>query len=209
MNKEKIEKFIIEICIKLAKQGKGALFIIQESNLDYDLLVRNYDVPFSLFDNKRDIEGLAAITDGAIIIGADGQIIAYSAKIKNTKVLKGFGTRHAAAFSSSLQGNTAILLSEEDGYIKIFKNGEMKPVLELYALKENLDKTIRDNPIILKSLGVGTLAQAGVASFLAVIPTSVSSIISSGLGIALVPGVIFFGSSAAYLLHKTIGGRRK
>jgi len=105
--KKEIQKLLIDIAVKIAKQGKGCLFVIKENGVKYDLLFEKDIKGFDIFKNERRLEVLALI-DGACIIDKKGNLIAYGANIKNVKSFKGFGTRHSAAYTAS-EGNTAIL----------------------------------------------------------------------------------------------------
>jgi hypothetical protein len=177
--KDQIEKSLIDISLKIAKQGKGCLFVILETKLDYENLIEQDVKSFNIFENQRRLEALALL-DGACIIDLKGNLIAYSAHIKNTKTFKGYGTRHAAAHTSSLAGNLTILASEEDKKVKIWKAGQM--VMQLGPLEKDIQKKIVEAVTILESVGAGSLAVLG------------TSILMPTLGITIIPGIIIFGS---------------
>ncbi|MEI8364717.1 MAG: diadenylate cyclase [archaeon] len=130
MNKKTISEvmFLVE---EMAKQKKGSFFIVTKDNISskYELLYPDLFLgkDVSIFDKSTKPVLLAlAETDGAIIINDDGRIIAYGAKIKKTIVLFGHGTRHSAARGISTNKNVvAIISSEEDGQIRIFKEGKL------------------------------------------------------------------------------------
>lgn len=199
-----IEKLIISICKKLAQNNRGAIFIIKESGLNYDLLFENDKVPFDIFKEKRRLEALAlGDIDGAFIIDSKGKLINYGANIKNVKTrLNLGGTRVNAGFSASFQGNTAFILSQEDKTIKIFKNGNL--ISEMNALNKDLEKNIESNPSILESLGVGAISQAGIIPVTTLFPQL--SVLAQNIGILVSSGIVFFGSTAIYYLYKSIKG---
>lgn len=124
---------VIDVAIKVAKMGEGALFVVG-NNSRYDLHFPNFfdQSSISIFDEGIDkvLVKLATI-DGAIIIDENGVIKAYGARILNTDTLRGFGTRHAAARGASLASDMAILVSEEDNLVRVFREGsigmELKP----------------------------------------------------------------------------------
>ncbi len=118
--------------------------------------------------------------DGAIIINSQGVVVQYGAKIESKKTFKGYGTRHSAAYSASQMPNTfAILVSQEEKKIKIFKQGKM--IVQIDALQKEVQKQVSKANKILESIGVGTLSTIGVS---ALAPT---------IGIAIVPGIVLFG----------------
>lgn len=122
------------ICLAndMAKKKKGSLFIISKRDISkhYDLLYpelfEGKTIKINDFSFKPVLLKLADL-DGAIIADDSGNIKGYGAKIKRTKhVLLGHGTRHAAGLSASTIPDTmAVLSSEEDGMVRIFKNGKL------------------------------------------------------------------------------------
>ncbi len=180
-NLKKIEEKILSITIEIAKQGKGALFIIG-NKIKYEKLMKQKIQKFNIFDSGSDklIKSLAII-DGAIIIDNKGNVLEYGALIKNTKPLFGYGTRHAAALTASKNNNISILCSEEEKKVKIFRDG--KYIMQIDPMQKNVEKSIPEISRILESLGAGLLGTIGTTLL---VPT---------LGITLIPGVIIFGSS--------------
>jgi hypothetical protein len=183
-----IEEKILNIAVYLARKGEGALFIIGEK-IDYTLLVKQRVEKFNLFDSGADklLKSIATM-DGCVIIDKEGNVLAYGAMIKKTRPFVGYGTRHAAAFTASMKGNTSILCSEEEHKVKIFKNGKL--IMQIDGLQKNVEKEIPKITAILESLGAGVVGTIGVAA------------LAPALGIALIPGVIVFG--AGYYAVKSI-----
>ena len=180
---KKIEEKLIQIAIKLARRGEGGLFIIAAGKKpEFKKLVKQNIKPFNILKGKNDklIESLATI-DGAVIISREGKIVAYGAMIKNTVPFKGFGTRHAAALAASKNENVAILSSEEERKVKIFKNGRY--LMQLDALEKSIEKNVPHVSTFLESIGAGFLGTLGAATLL------------PGLGMTIIPGVIIFGGS--------------
>lgn len=188
MNKniKSLEEAIVKVGLKVAKRGEGALFVI--GDVEYEALVEQSVPPFDIISNPKLLESLS-IMDGAVIIDENGFMKAYGVMVKSEKTLKNFGTRHSAGVSASLKkGNVSIVVSEEDRKIRIFKEGKM--IMQLDALEKNIEKSVSEAVNILESVGAGTLGTIG------------TTLLVPGLGIALLPGVVIFGS--AYYLGKIL-----
>ncbi len=194
---KKIEEKVIAVAIEIAKEGEGALFVIGK-NVRYTLLRKQKVKSFNLFDRgaERILKSIAII-DGAVIIDEEGNVLAYSAMIQKTRPFFGYGTRHAAALTASRKG-LAILCSQEEHKVKIFKNGRL--IMQLDAFQKNIEKEIPKISSILESLGAGVLGTIGVAA------------LAPALGIALIPGVLVFGASyyaiKKIIKHNKKGGKR-
>jgi len=184
---QKIEEILIAIAIKIAKQEKGCLFVIKQNGLQYENLIPQDVKPFRIFDNQRRLEALALV-DGACIIDKNGDLIAYAAQISNTKTFKGFGTRHSAAFTASLNKNIAILASEEDKKIRVFKNGKL--LMQIDPMEKNIEHRTKEAVNVLESIGAGSIVTLG------------ASVLAPTLGITLIPGIVIFGST--YYLIKML-----
>src|SRR3989344_9212702 len=122
METKKIEELLIHVGLKVAKRGEGALFIV--GNAEHKAMVRQEVPPFNAFKNPKLLESLE-IMDGAVILNKEGIVKSYGVMIKSKKIFKNFGTRHSAAISASKNGNTVIIISEEDKKIRILKKGKM------------------------------------------------------------------------------------
>ncbi len=130
MNKKTIEAIMI-IVNELAKNKIGSLFVISKDNISKyydnlypDLFSKN---KVSIFEPSTKILLMKLCDlDGAIIVSNEGIVKSYGAKIKKTMILPGHGTRHSAGRGISKIKNTiSILSSEEDGMVRIFKNGKL------------------------------------------------------------------------------------
>ncbi len=178
---KEIEEKILKIAIELAKSGHGALFVIGK-NIKYERLIKQKFKKINIFEKgaEKILKGLAVI-DGAIIIDPKGNMVEYGVLIKKTSPFTGFGTRHAAAITSSKNGNLTILISEEERKVKIFREGRY--LMQIDPFQKNIEKNIPLVPKILESTGAGVIGTIGTV---ALAPT---------LGIALIPGIILFGGS--------------
>ncbi|MDP3966460.1 MAG: DNA integrity scanning protein DisA nucleotide-binding domain protein [archaeon] len=175
---KKIEETLLQVGLKIAKRGEGALFVV--GKVKYKPLVDQTIPPFKVYENAKLLESLA-LMDGAVVINEGGFMEAYGVKIRGGKVMKNFGTRHSAAISSARGDNLVVIVSEEDRKVKILKKGKM--VMQIDALQKDIEKNVPQAVKILESIGVGAIGTIG-SSFL--IPT---------IGITLLPGVILFGSA--------------
>jgi hypothetical protein len=188
---KKLEEVLIQVGLRIAKRGEGALFVVGE--FEYKPLVDQKVPPFNVIENPKLLESLA-LMDGAVIIDKDGIMKAYGVMIKAKKTFKNFGTRHSAGLSASMnKGNTIFVISEEDKKIRILREGKM--IMQIDALQKNVEKSVSNAAGILESIGVGTIGTIG------------TGILAPSLGIALLPGVILFGS--AYYLLRYLSKDRK
>jgi len=189
--KSEVMRVILNISKHLAKENQGALFIIA----DREKIEGNYKLHYppvqfagNLLSKGMDavVEKLATL-DGAVIFTPDGELVAYGSRILKSETLLGFGTRHAAARGITLFDDsfTAILVSEESSWIKVFQKGDV--VLETDAVDiepSTLDKVSR----FLTNHDMALLAGAGI---------------SVAAGIVSAPAVLIVGG--AYMMVKTAG----
>lgn len=165
--KSEVMRVILNISKHLAKENQGALFIIADRGKiegNYKLHYPPVQFAGNLLSKGMDavVEKLATL-DGAVIFTPDGELIAYGSRILKSETLLGFGTRHAAAHGITLFDDsfTAVLVSEESNWIKVFQKGDV--VLETDAVEiepSTLDKVSR----FLASHDMALLASAGIAA---------------------------------------------
>ncbi len=181
---KELEESLMQVALRIAKRGEGALFVIGET--EYDLLIDQAIPSFKATENPKLLESLALI-DGAVIIDKEGNVKAYGALVKITTPFKNHGTRHSAGLSASQNpDNLVILVSEEDRKVRIMKDSKI--IMQLDALEKDVEKSVPQVVNILESIGVGTIGTIG------------AGLLVPSLGIALLPGVVIFGS--AYYLGK-------
>lgn len=179
---------LVQIGLRIAKRGEGALFVV--GDIEYKPLVDQSVPPFQVMENPKLLESLA-LMDGAVLIDYQGMMKAYGVLVKTKKTFKNFGTRHSAALSASKLGNLVVLVSEEDKKLRIFKNEKM--VMQIDALEKNVEKSVPRAIDFLESVGAGTIGTVG------------AGLLVPGLGLALLPGIVVFGS--AYYLGKLLVNR--
>jgi hypothetical protein len=138
---EHVMDVILGVAKSISKSGEGGLIVIAER----DTVDGLYETHYPQFTSASAItekgmnvvlEKLATI-DGAMIITPQGELVAYGARLLRSTTLPGFGTRHAAAsgITESIPSATAVLISEESSWIKLFQAGNI--VLEMDASEVN------------------------------------------------------------------------
>jgi len=186
MEEKELEELLVQVGLRIAKRGEGTLFVV--GDVKYDLLVDQNVPSFKVTENPKLLESLA-LMDGAVIIDKEGFLKAYGAMIKSRFSLKNYGTRHSAAITASkIKENLVVIVSEEDKKVRIMKNGNI--IMQIDALQKGVEKSVSQAVGILESIGIGTVGTVG------------ASILAPGLGLALLPGVVIFGS--AYYLGKIL-----
>ncbi|MFH1637798.1 MAG: DNA integrity scanning protein DisA nucleotide-binding domain protein [Candidatus Woesearchaeota archaeon] len=163
MDKFKVYETVMRIAKRIARAKEGALFVIAPKASfkgKYDPLFPQVLAKKSLKERgmEKVLEKLAAL-DGAVLISEKGELIAYGAKLKHSRTVQGFGTRHAAASgtTSRIEQSTAILVSEEINWIKVFKSGDI--ILETDS--EDNPKSLEHKIISFMSEGDTALLTAG------------------------------------------------
>src|SRR3989344_797017 len=98
---KKVHDAVLYIAKEMAKKREGALFVIGPKNKFKKLYEPLF--PQSRIKHKVYYKGMdevltkLATLDGAVIISNKGSILAYGARLKRSRAVKGFGTKHAAA----------------------------------------------------------------------------------------------------------------
>jgi DNA integrity scanning protein DisA with diadenylate cyclase activity len=182
--------FLFDLSKEIAGKKLGALFVIapeKHFKKIYEPLYPQVNGKTSIFErgSKELILKLAEL-DGAFLIGEDGKIVCFGARIRKSKALPGYGTKHAAAtgITGYIKDSTAILISEETNWIKVFKNGN----IVLKTDHKKLPKNVMDKVVgFVTDHDTALLATAGASAALA----------------GLVPVVIVSGT---YLAIRTASG---
>ncbi|MGC9444498.1 MAG: DNA integrity scanning protein DisA nucleotide-binding domain protein [Candidatus Methanospirareceae archaeon] len=135
---------VLEIALSLARRGSegksiGALFVIGDSDA---VLRRSKPLILDPLEGypreKKDIRDAnvqgtineLAKMDGAFVISADGYVLSATRYIETiarfVDLPLGFGSRHMAAASISKEtGAVAVVVSESDGIVRLFDDGEL------------------------------------------------------------------------------------
>ncbi len=137
-------KTVVDLAVDIGREGRegkpvGTLLVVGDHRnalgychpVGFDP-VRGYNRKERNLDDARVREGIKEIAqmDGAIIVSADGTVVAaaqfVSAPAANITLSKGLGTRHwAAAAVSRATKAVAVAVSESNGTVRIFQNGEV------------------------------------------------------------------------------------
>ncbi|WP_424359225.1 DNA integrity scanning protein DisA nucleotide-binding domain protein [Methanocella sp. MCL-LM] len=141
VQEEKVMDVILGVAKGISKSGEGGLIVIAE-RADIDGLFETHYPQFTTAYPVTEkgmnvvLEKLATI-DGSVLITPRGELVAFGARLLRSTTLPGFGTRHAAAsgITESLPNATAILISEESSWIKVFQKGSI--VLEMDSSEVN------------------------------------------------------------------------
>ena len=137
-------KIVVDLAVEIGREGRegkavGTMFVVGDSRrvlscshpAGFDP-VRGYNRKERNLDDPRVREGIKEIAqmDGAIIVASDGTVEAacryVDASAATITLSKGLGARHwaAAAISRSTKA-VAVTVSESNGTVRIFQNGEV------------------------------------------------------------------------------------
>lgn len=184
MQRKEIEKTLIDVCLKIAKNNKGCILVLMDNPINYEPLFPQDVIKFNIVGSERRVEALALL-DGACIINPNGEFIGYGMNIKDVQTIVGNGgTRHQASYTASMNGNKVFMASEEDKKVKIWHNG--KVIMQIDALEKGIETRTSEAANILESFGFGSLATIS--------STILAPAVLAGIGIAVVPGIIIFGT---------------
>ncbi len=137
-------KLVVDIAVEIGREGRegkpvGTLFVVGDSRhvmqashaTGFDP-VRGYNRVERKLTDSRVREGIKEIAqlDGAFIVNADGTVEAAAryidASAENVSVAKGLGARHwAAAAITRRTKSVAVTVSETNGTVRLFQNGEV------------------------------------------------------------------------------------
>jgi len=137
-------KQVVDLAVEIGREGRegkpvGTLFVVgdarkvlQSSHSTGFDPVRGYSRAERNLSDPRVREGIKEIAqlDGAFIVGPDGTVEAAAryidASAENVSVAKGLGARHwAAAAITRRTRSVAVAVSETNGTVRIFQNGEV------------------------------------------------------------------------------------
>jgi DNA integrity scanning protein DisA with diadenylate cyclase activity len=144
-------KLVVDLAIEIGREGRegkpvGTLFVVGDSRKVLNCSrpagfdpVRGYSRKDRNLNDPRVREWIKEIAqmDGAIIVSADGTVEAacryLDCSAANVTLSKGLGARHWAAAAISRATNAvAVTVSESNGTVRIFQNGETVLRIEPY-----------------------------------------------------------------------------
>jgi diadenylate cyclase len=165
--RSEVMAMILSISKSLAKDKNGALFVIADKvRIEGNYRPHYPQLQFTgnILSKGMDsvVEKLATL-DGAMIFTPDGVLLAYGSRILKSETLLGYGTKHAAAkgITSFDKTATAVLVSEESGWIKVFQKGDI--VLETDSVDIE-PSTLEKVSSFLTNKDMALLASAGIAA---------------------------------------------
>ena len=144
-------KIVVDLAVEIGRDGRegkpvGTLFVVGDSrkvlacsrSAGFDPM-RGYNRKERNLDDPRVREGIKEIAqmDGALIVSADGVVEAacryLDCSAADVTLSKGLGARHWAAAAISRATNAvAVTVSQTNGTVRIFQNGEVVLRIEPY-----------------------------------------------------------------------------
>jgi DNA integrity scanning protein DisA with diadenylate cyclase activity len=137
-------KTVVDLSVEIGREGRegkpvGTLFVIGDSRKVMNMShpagfdpVKGYNRKERNLDDPRVREGIKEVAqmDGAFIVSPDGIVDAacryIDAPATNITLSKGLGARHwAAAAITRVTKSVAVAVSESNGTVRIFQNGEV------------------------------------------------------------------------------------
>ncbi len=143
-------KLVVDLAIEIGREGRegkpvGSLFVVGDHRKAQDYChpmgfdpVKGYTRSDRQLTDSKVREGVKEIAqmDGAFIVSADGTVVAAAQHISappapELSLTKGLGSRHwAAAEITNATGAIAIAVSESNGTVRLFQDGEVKLRIE-------------------------------------------------------------------------------
>ena len=163
-------KIVVDLAIEIGREGRegkpvGTLFVVGDArkvmassrSVGFDP-VRGYNRKERNLSDARVREGIKEIAqmDGAIVVSADGTVEAacryLDCSAADVTLSKGLGARHWAAAAISRATNAvAVTVSQSNGTVRIFQNGEVVLRIEPYLRRPMVWKEFEYEPPALES----------------------------------------------------------
>ena len=167
-------KLVVDLAVEIGREGRegkpiGTMFVVGDTRkvltsshpVGFDP-VRGYNRKERNLDDPRVREGLKEVAqmDGAIIVSADGTVEAacryVDASAATITLSKGLGARHWAAAAISRATNAvSVSVSESNGTVRIFQNGEVMLRIEPLNRRPMVWKDFEYEPPAAESRGKG------------------------------------------------------
>ena len=158
-------KIVVDLAVEIGREGRegkpvGTLFVVGDSRkvigssrpAGFDP-VRGYNRKERNLNDSRVREGIKEIAqmDGAIIVSSEGVVEAscryLDCSAADVTLSKGLGARHWAAAAISRATNAiAVTVSESNGTVRIFHNGEVVLRIEPYLRRPMVWKAFEHEP---------------------------------------------------------------
>jgi DNA integrity scanning protein DisA with diadenylate cyclase activity len=158
-------KIVVDLAVEIGREGRegkpvGTLFVVGDSrkvlacsrSVGFDP-VKGYSRKERNLNDPRVREGIKEIAqmDGAIIVSPDGTVEAtcryLDCSAADVTLSKGLGARHWAAAAISRATNAvAITVSQSNGTVRIFQDGETVLRIEPYSRRPMVWRDLDDGP---------------------------------------------------------------
>lgn len=190
MKKELAYAKALKIAKTIARRKEGGLIVLGPKNkfrgkyeLLYPQLIKGHNL------NRKGIETVIeklTTLDGAVLFSDRGELLSYGAKIKRTKIIRGYGTKNAAAagITRDIPESTAFLIPEKTDWIRVFREGTCILEMDSSETPANFMKKIVN---LITDRDTALITAAGASAALV------------GIGPAVVVG-------GAYLIIRTASG---
>lgn len=159
-------KIVVDLAVEIGREGReghpvGTLFVVGDSRkvlacsrpVGFDP-VKGYSRKERNLNDARVREGIKEIAqmDGAIIVSPDGTVEAtcryLDCSAADVTLSKGLGARHWAAAAISRATNAvAVTVSQSNGTVRIFQNGETVLRIEPYARRPMVWRDLDDGQL--------------------------------------------------------------
>ncbi len=173
-------KHVIKLAMDMGKRRKGSLIVLSPKDIrrHYSLLYGRFIRPFRISEKMYPVLESLSSLDGAIIV-VGNEVVDAGAKIRKTKTFPGHGTRHSAGLGiSTIPGVISVLSSEEDGMVRVFKEGRL--VMEINP-STGEEPTLLDRiASLLSKKEVQILGSGGIASVALGLNPFVATLIFAG-----------------------------
>jgi DNA integrity scanning protein DisA with diadenylate cyclase activity len=165
-------KIVVDLAVEIGREGRegkpvGTLFVVGDARKVLDSShstgfdpVRGYHRKERNLNDPRVREGIKEIAqmDGAIIVSADGTVEAacryLDCSAGEVTLSKGLGARHwAAAAVSRVTNAVAVTVSQSNGTVRIFQNGECVLRIEPYLRRPMVWREFEYEPPPLEGKG--------------------------------------------------------
>ena len=143
-------KMVVDLAVEIGREGRegkpvGSLFVVGDHRKCMELCrpmgfdpVKGYTRPERRLADAKVREGVKEVAqlDGAFIVAADGTVVAAAQHITapsdpEIALSKGLGARHwAAAQITRATGAIAVAVSESNGTVRVFQDGDVKLRIE-------------------------------------------------------------------------------
>jgi diadenylate cyclase len=159
-------KMVVDLAVEIGREGReghpvGTLIVVGDSRkvlacsrpVGFDP-VKGYSRKERNLNDPRVREGIKEIAqmDGAIIVSTDGTVEAtcryLDCSAADVTLSKGLGARHWAAAAISRATNAvAVTVSQSNGTVRIFQNGETVLRIEPYSRRPMVWRDLDDGPL--------------------------------------------------------------